>query len=45
MVDTLANATKVEIADAAHLPNMDHPEEFQRIVAEFIAGRTRGAAN
>jgi pimeloyl-ACP methyl ester carboxylesterase len=45
MVDTLANATRVEIADAAHLPNMDHPAEFQRIVAGFIAGRARGAAN
>jgi 3-oxoadipate enol-lactonase len=45
MVDTLANATRVEIADAAHLPNMDHPAEFQRIVAGFIAGRARVAAN
>jgi pimeloyl-ACP methyl ester carboxylesterase len=39
MADNLANATKVEIADAAHLPNMDHPEEFQRIVMEFITRR------
>jgi pimeloyl-ACP methyl ester carboxylesterase len=39
MADNLANATVVEIADAAHLPNMDHPEEFRRIVTEFIAGR------
>jgi 2-hydroxy-6-oxonona-2,4-dienedioate hydrolase len=44
MVDTLANATQVEIADAAHLPNMDHPAEFQRIVMDFIAGRARGKA-
>lgn len=22
--------------DAAHLPNLDHPDEFQRIVTSFL---------
>lgn len=26
------------IADAAHLPNMDHPEQFNRLVGDFLAG-------
>lgn len=29
-------ARKVIIEDAAHLPNMDQPHEFQRIVKEFL---------
>ena len=41
VADNLADATRVDIADAAHLPNMDHPEEFQRIVAHFIETRVR----
>lgn len=36
MLERLSAATKVEIADAAHLPNMDHPQEFQRIVTRFL---------
>ena len=41
VADNLADATRMDIADAAHLPNMDHPEEFQRIVAHFIETRVR----
>lgn len=26
------------IADAAHLPNMDHPEQFSQLVMDFLAG-------
>ena len=30
-------ARKAVIADAAHLPNMDHPDAFQSIVREFLS--------
>jgi 3-oxoadipate enol-lactonase len=30
------NARKVVIADAGHHPNMEHPEEFERVVREFL---------
>jgi pimeloyl-ACP methyl ester carboxylesterase len=36
MNDNLPNVQKVQIADAAHLPNMDHPDEFQEIVKDFL---------
>jgi pimeloyl-ACP methyl ester carboxylesterase len=36
MVERLPSARKVRIADAAHLPNMDHPDEFQMVVSEFL---------
>lgn len=36
MVEKLPFAKKVIIADAAHLPNMDHPHEFQDIVKSFL---------
>ena len=36
MVEKIPSALKVIIADAAHLPNMDHPEQFRRIVDEFL---------
>ncbi|HUE98056.1 MAG TPA: alpha/beta hydrolase [Anaerolineales bacterium] len=36
MVERLPSARKVTIADAAHLPNMDHPEQFQLVVSEFL---------
>ena len=38
MVDKIPSARKMTIEDAAHLPNMDHPEEFQRIVSTFLDG-------
>jgi pimeloyl-ACP methyl ester carboxylesterase len=33
----LPSARKALIANAAHLSNMDQPEEFRRIVTEFLA--------
>lgn len=33
----LPNATKVIIPDAAHLPNMEHPEQFQEIIDTFLS--------
>lgn len=38
--DALANgipgARKVVIANSAHVPNMEHPDEFNRILGEFV---------
>jgi 2-hydroxy-6-oxonona-2,4-dienedioate hydrolase len=36
MVEKIPLARQVVIQDGAHMPNMDHPEEFQRIVSEFL---------
>jgi pimeloyl-ACP methyl ester carboxylesterase len=36
MLEHLPQATKVVLADAAHLPNMDHPVPFQRAVRTFL---------
>jgi pimeloyl-ACP methyl ester carboxylesterase len=36
MVERIPSARKVIIEDAAHLPNMDHPDEFQTLVANFL---------
>ena len=36
MVERIPSARKVVIEDAAHLPNMDHPDEFQAHVANFL---------
>ena len=36
MVSRMPLARKVTIADAAHLPNLDHPEVFQRAVTAFL---------
>ncbi|MFX1570522.1 MAG: alpha/beta fold hydrolase [Promethearchaeota archaeon] len=36
MVDKISTAQKVIIEDAAHLPNLDHPIEFQQIVTKFL---------
>ena len=38
MVEKIPAASKVIIEDAAHLPNMDHPAEFQAIVKDFLEG-------
>jgi pimeloyl-ACP methyl ester carboxylesterase len=38
MLEKLPSARKVTIEDAAHLPNMDQPQEFQRIVKDFLDG-------
>jgi 2-hydroxy-6-oxonona-2,4-dienedioate hydrolase len=36
MVEHLPSARREMIKDAAHLPNMEHPAEFQRIVDDFL---------
>jgi 2-hydroxy-6-oxonona-2,4-dienedioate hydrolase len=36
MVHKIPAARKVTIPDAAHLPNLDHPDEFQRTVSAFL---------
>ncbi len=37
MAENIPSVKKVKMDDAAHLPNMDHPEEFQRIVSDFLS--------
>lgn len=37
MEEHLPNATKVIIQDAAHLPNMEHPKQFQEIIDTFLS--------
>jgi len=37
MTEKIQSARKVKIEDAAHLPNMDQPHEFQGIVKDFLA--------
>lgn len=36
MVEKIPSARKETLADAAHLPNMDHPGQFRRIVTAFL---------
>jgi pimeloyl-ACP methyl ester carboxylesterase len=36
MIEKIPSARKAIIEDAAHLPNMDHPQEFQTIVNDFL---------
>lgn len=36
MLEKIRSAQKVVIKDAAHLPNMDHPREFQESVQTFL---------
>ena len=38
MAERISSAQKAVIEDAAHLPNMDQPEEFQAIVMKFLEG-------
>jgi pimeloyl-ACP methyl ester carboxylesterase len=38
MMEKLPSAQKVVIDDGAHLPNMDHPELFRRILTKFLDG-------
>jgi pimeloyl-ACP methyl ester carboxylesterase len=39
----IAGARKIVIPDAAHLPNMEQPAVFNRIVGEFLAGLPKRA--
>ena len=36
LLENVPHARKAVIHDAAHLPNLEHPEEFNRIVLEFL---------
>jgi pimeloyl-ACP methyl ester carboxylesterase len=36
MVEKISSARKVIIEDAAHLPNMDQPDEFRRVLTTFL---------
>lgn len=38
MIEKIPSAQKMKIEDAAHLPNMDQPDEFQIIVTNFLEG-------
>jgi 3-oxoadipate enol-lactonase len=38
LVSTIANARKAVIHDAAHLPNLEHPDKFNRLVLDFLNG-------
>lgn len=38
LVEHVPTARKAVIQNAGHLPNMEHPQEFQRIVTEFLDG-------
>jgi 3-oxoadipate enol-lactonase len=38
IISNVAGAHKVVIKDAAHLPNLEQPEEFNRVVLDFLAG-------
>jgi pimeloyl-ACP methyl ester carboxylesterase len=37
LMEKLPHARKAVIHDAAHLPNLEHPHEFNRVVLEFLA--------
>ena len=36
LTDSIPGARKTVIRDAAHLPNLEHPNEFNRIVLDFL---------
>ena len=36
MIEKILSAQKVVIEDAAHLPNMDQPDQFQSVITEFL---------
>jgi 3-oxoadipate enol-lactonase len=37
MQQNLQNCKKVVIEDAGHMPNLEHPEEFNQVVLDFLA--------
>ncbi len=39
MAAHLSQVTRADIADAAHLPNLDHPDEFRRALTAFLNAR------
>src|SRR4030088_325399 len=38
LMNSIPNVHKAVIHDAAHLPNLEHPQEFNRIVLDFLLG-------
>ena len=36
LADSIPNARKAVMHDAAHLPNLEHPDEFNRLVLDFL---------
>jgi len=38
LVSKIPRARKVVIHDAAHLPNLEHPEKFNRVLLDFLNG-------
>jgi len=42
LADTIPGARSVVISDTAHLPNMERPDEFNRIVLDFLARVSTG---
>jgi 3-oxoadipate enol-lactonase len=38
LVSKIRGARKAVIADAAHLPNLEHPEKFNRLLLDFLNG-------
>jgi len=36
LMESIPHARKAVIHDAAHMPNLEHPDEFNRIVLEFL---------
>ena len=36
LVSEIIGARKVTIQNAAHLPNLEHPEQFNQIVMDFL---------
>lgn len=36
LAESIPNARKAVIHDAAHLPNLEHPQEFNRLVLDFL---------
>lgn len=38
LVSKIPNARKAVVHDAAHLPNLEHPEKFNRLLLDFLNG-------
>jgi len=38
LVSKIAGARKEVITDAAHLPNLEHPAKFNRLLLDFLNG-------
>jgi pimeloyl-ACP methyl ester carboxylesterase len=42
MKEKIKFANKIIIEDAAHLPNMDQPQEFQNVLEKFLSSIPKG---